>query len=195
VAGITFLIPTCDPARPLSRALNALVYQLQRDDSILIIGDTFDHELPQVEKLVGNYGPQVKYLPFNAGRHTFGHDQLNYGISQAQGDYIQVSDDDDVHTPTAAAAMRRMIADAPGVPNLMRFVSYFGLIFWDERGVVRRDHIGGHCLLMPNIPGKTGTFGPEYSGDFDWVDSTLMLHGGHDSAVWHEDIVAVARPS
>lgn len=192
---LTFLIPTHSENRPLARALNSVVHQLGERDSVLVIGDTFEGELPRVERLVTNYGGKVRYLPFNAGRHTWGHDQLNYGISQAQGDYIHCSDDDDAWTPTAVAAMRRMIHEAPDVPHLMRFRSYFGLFFWDERGVIRRDHIGGHCLLMPNIPGKTGLWAPEYSGDFDYVRSTIDLHGGDESVVWDDDLVVVARPN
>lgn len=195
MAGISFIVPTHREDRPLARCLNSIAFQLSPDDEVLVIGDCHERELPRVEKLVTNYGSQVKYLPFDAGHGCFGHCPLNYGMTQAQGDHIHVNDDDDAWTPTAALSMRRAISDAPGVPHLMRFVSYFGLIFWDERGVVRRDHIGGHCLLMPNLPGKTGLFTCEYSGDFDWVKSTLDLHGGDESAVWHEDIVAVARPN
>lgn len=192
---LSFLIPTHREDRPLARALNSIVGQLSPYDEVLVIGDIADGPLPRVERLVARYGPRFKYLPFDAGRHTYGHDQLNWGLTQAQGDYIHVSDDDDVWTPTAAQAMRRAISEAPGVPHLMRFRAHFGLIFWDELGVIRRDHIGGHCLLAPNLPGKVGRWGAEYSGDYEYVRSTIDLHGGNESVVWDIDIVAVARPN
>lgn len=170
------------------------MYQLAPDDEVLVIGDTHERELPMVARLVGSYGPNFRYVGYDAGCHDYGHSQLNHGIDLAQGDYIHVNDDDDVWTPTAAVMMRRAIDAVPDRPHLFRFQSYFGLVFWDQRGVVQRDHIGGHCLLAPNIPGKVGRFGCEYAGDFDMIRSTLDLHGGDESAVWHDDLVAVARP-
>lgn len=192
---ISFLVPTHREDRPLSRALDSIVFQLHPDDEVLVIGDTLDGPLPGVERLVARYGSQFKYLPFNAGRHTYGHDQLNYGLSEAQGDYLHVSDDDDVWTPIAGEAMRRAISDYSDSPHLFRFRAHFGLVFWDQYGVIRRDHIGGHCLLAPNVPGKIGRWGEAYAGDFEYLRETIDLHGGDSSVVWHEDLVVIARPN
>jgi len=171
------------------------MHQLGPDDEVLVIGDTHERDLPMVERLVGSYGPRFGYVPFDAGHHCYGHCQLDHGFSLAQGDYLHVNDDDDVWTPTAAVTMRRAIEEAPDRPHLFRFQSQFGTVFWDQRGLIERNHIGGHCLLAPNLPGKVGRFSCEYSGDFDMIRSTIDLHGGDASAVWHDELVAVARPA
>jgi len=190
----TFLIPTHRDDRPLARCLGSIVHQLAPEDEVLVIGDVHSQSLERVPKLTSRYGPQFRYLPFDAGHHCYGHDQLNYGISQARGDYLHVNDDDDVWAPGALAIMRQAVLEEPARPHLFRFMSYHRAVFWDQYGLVERNHIGGHCLVAPNLPGKVGLWECYYTGDFDYVQSTLTLHGGNDSAVWHEDIVAVARP-
>lgn len=195
MVGFSFLVPTHREDRPLARCLNSIMHQMTSDDEVLVIGDTHDRELPRVERFVADYGPQFRYVPFDAGHHCFGHCQLNYGLGLAQGDWLHANDDDDVWTPTAVIAMRRAAEEAPDRPHLFRFQSYFGTVYWDQRGIVERNHIGGHCLLFPNVPGKVGRYTCDYSGDFDMIRQTLDLHGGDASAIWHEDIVCVARPN
>jgi hypothetical protein len=90
--------------------------------------------------------------------------------------------------------MRLAAEQHPGKPLLFRFKSYLGTVFWEEAGKFERDHIGGHCLVLPNEPGKKGGFGCEYNGDFDWLESAVESFGGPKEAVWINEIVAVARP-
>lgn len=191
---LTFLVPTHREDRPLARCLNSIQHQMQPKDEVIVIGDTHDGPLPYVKLLVGSYGPYFTYLPFDAGHHCYGHCQLNHGISLAQGDYLHVNDDDDVWTVGAADKMRLAVAEEPDRPHLFRFQSYVGgMIFWAAKGMVERNYIGGHCLVTPNGP-KVGTWDCAYTGDFDYIRTTLDLHGGNESAVWHEDVIAVARP-
>lgn len=160
----------------------------------MVIGDTCDGPLPAVEKLVASYGPRYTYLDHNTGYHDFGHSQLNYGLSKATGQWLHISDDDDIWTPNAVAIMRQAAATARGQPMLFRFLSYYGLLHWSQCGDFRMNEVGGHCLVTPNIPGKVGTWAERYAGDWDYIESTIALHGGPDSIIWHDEIIVVARP-
>lgn len=158
------------------------------------MGDTFDGPLPYVEMLVSSYGKTFCYVPFDAGHHCYGHCQHTHALTLAQGDYIHANDDDDVWTHNARDVMQRAVDVDPEKPHLFRFRSQFGTIFWDQQGIVQRHHIGGHCLVAPNIDGKVGKWECAYAGDFDMIRSTLDLHGGDESAVWHDELIAIARP-
>jgi glycosyltransferase involved in cell wall biosynthesis len=193
---LSLLIPTHREDRPLRRALDSVRTQLRDGDEVLVVGDTHDGPMPAVEALVAEFGAPYRYLEHDAGAHDFGHSQLNYGISQAKGDYIHVNDDDDVWTPDALAAFREMASAVhEPMPFLFRFKSYVGLTFWVEPGTFARNWIGGHCLLMPNVPGKLGRFGPQYNGDYDYVESAVNHYGGPWNVAWVDRVVAIARPA
>lgn len=195
-ATLSLLVPTHREDRPLRRALDSVKDQLRRDDEVIVVGDTHDGPLDGVEALCRDYGPQYRYLSVDAGHHCYGHCQLDAGIAVAKGAYIHCSDDDDVWAPEALATFRKYVKSvrAP-VPFLFRFKSYHGPVFWAQPGLFARNWIGGHCLLMPNVPGKVGRFTCAYSGDFDYVESAVNAYGGPTTAVWADHIVAIARPS
>ncbi len=103
-------------------------------------------------------------------------------------------DDDDVWTPDAVSSIRSGVQIAPDRPHLFRFRHYDGEVYWLRIGLFGRCAIGAHCLIAPNLPGKVGRFALEYTGDFDYVESTILLHGGVPSAFWHDRLIAIARP-
>lgn len=191
---LSLLVPTHREDRPLKRCLDSVKDQLYARDEVIVVGDTLDGPLDGVEALVKSYGPRYRYLPVNTGHHCFGHCQLDAGVAVARGDYIHCNDDDDVWTPTALESFRKMGGSlkAP-LPILFRFKSYVGPIFWIAPGLFARNMIGGHCLLAPRE--KAGHFTCAYSGDFDYVESTVNAYGGPENAVWCEEIVAIARPA
>jgi hypothetical protein len=188
------LIPTAGRIE-LECALASIAPQLAPDDEVLIIGDTLNDGLRGSQAITRSFGPQFRWLEYKGTEHSYGHQQLNYGISQATGAYLHCNDDDDIWTPDAAASMRRGIDADPGRPLLFRFQSWHFYTYWDWHGMLAQDHVGGHCLLAPNIPGKVGKWGDHYQGDFDYVMDTVTLHGGIDSVVWRDEIVVIARPN
>ena len=174
--------------------MNSIAEQLAPGDEVIVVGDTHDYPLPGVESTVREYGKQFLYLAHDAGHHCFGHCQHNVGLAAAQSDYIHMNDDDDVWTPDAAALMRKGATVFPGSVLLFRFRSFTGTIYWERVGLMERNHIGGHCLVTPNVDGKVGRFTEDYTGDFDWIESTVNAFGGATKAIWISDIVAIARP-
>lgn len=193
---LSLLVPTHREDRPLRRALDSVQGQLKRGDEVIVVGDTHDGPLDGVEALVRDFGHPYRYVAYDAGHHCWGHCQLGYGLSLAEGDYYHCSDDDDVWTPDALATFRKMAGSVrEPVPFLFRFKSYHGPVFWAQPGLFARNWIGGHCLLGPNKPGKVGKFTCDYAGDFDYVESAVNAYGGPQNAVWIDQIVAVARPA
>ena len=163
-----------------------------------MLGDTCDRELPEVERLVADFGPQFKYVDVNTGRHTWGHEQINRGMELAQGAWLLAMDDDDVYIPGAFDAIRRTAAGLREPrPLLFRFVPVFRQLIWarPDPAEIAEDRIGGHNLVAPNIPERLGRWGPEYTGDFAFIRSTLdRWPGGNADAVWCADVLSVARP-
>ena len=189
---LSFLVPTHREDRPLARALWSIVPQLEDGDEVIVIGDIHDGPLPGVEALCDEMG--ARYLEHDAGHHCWGHCQVGYGLEHARGQWLHVSDDDDIWTRNAAAYMREAARAWPGRPLLFRHLSYGGMVFWETEGRLARNHIGGHSLVAPNVPGKVGRWTCDYSGDFDYVASCVAAHGGVDSAVWIDQLVNLARP-
>lgn len=193
---LTLIVPTHREDRPLARCLDSVRASLRPRDEVIVVGDTHSTPLPAVERLVQSYGKRFRYLAHDAGHHCYGHCQINAALEQAKGDLIHCNDDDDVWAEGALDAFRAACpSKKTAQPRLFRFKSYHGGVYWHTRGYLQRDHIGGHCLLVPNVPGKVGRFACAYNGDFDWIRSTLDLWGGDGAAVWHDEIVCIARPS
>lgn len=193
---LSLIVPTHREDRPLRRCLDSVAGQLGPADEVIVVGDTFDAPLPGVESLVASYGPRYRYVAHDAGCHDYGHSQVNYGLTLATGDYIHLNDDDDVWTSDALAAFRTAIGWqwAEPRPFLFRFQSWVGPVFWAELGHFERNWIGGHCLLFPNDQARIGRFGAQYNGDFDFVEQTVNFYGGHQRAIWMDQVIAVARP-
>lgn len=201
------IIPTPGQGRPLARALASVAPQLRAGDEVLVIGDCLDGPLPEVEALVRRFDAECdgrfRYLPFNGGQHSWGHFEINHGMSKAQGDYLTFLDDDDIWTPDAFATIRRVVESlSEPCPLLFRFQTQWGAICWDEacrdaggRRVPVQDHIGGHCAVFSNIPERLGRWSARYAGDYDFIRSTLDLWPNKDDdALWYDDLIAIARP-
>jgi glycosyltransferase involved in cell wall biosynthesis len=206
---LTILIPTPGQGRPLARCLESIQAQpLLPGDEVLVIGDTLDGDLPEVEATVASFGPQYRYLPqagtahqiydfggYSKDCHSFGHEQIQFGMAQARGDYLVFQDDDDVFTAGAFEAIRRAATEHPGRPLLFRFVTRFRTLVWGASRELKQDHIGGHCFVVPNQPEYLGRWSDRYQGDWDFIRETLdKWPGGEGAVVWREEVIALARP-
>lgn len=197
---ITAIVPT--QGRPtLERTLDSVRDQLLPGDEVLVVIDT--HEMDRdTQTAIGDriapYGPQFWVLGHDAERHNWGHSQINHALTCATGDYIVANDDDDIWTPGAFAAIREAAQTFPGRLLLFRFRSYIGggFIFWHTPGLewVRQGHIGGHSLVMPNIPGKVGwRTTTRYEADFDQIVDAIQKHAP-DEPVFCDFVIASQRP-
>lgn len=196
------VIPTAGRAT-LRRTLDSMAPQVREGDTCLVVGDCLDGPLPATEAIVADY-PWCRYLAHVGKSHTFGHEQINVGLPLVGGDWVMCQDDDDIYAPGAFGAIRATIRTLHRPrPLLFRFRSYHGgRVFWDaaakaawdRRRVVLQDHIGGHCLVQPNIPGKVGVRGLHYQGDHTWIEDTLR-RWAPIKPLWVDEIIAIARPA
>lgn len=193
---LTGIIPTFDPKRPLRRALQSAARQMQPQDEIIVVGDTADGPLPEIEEVVRSFGSQFRYIPHDAGHHCWGHCGLSAAQTQARGDYLTYCDDDDIWTPTAFGAIRQAASEIQEpMPLLFRLLTHYGLVVWMDQSL-RQGTVGGHCLVVPNVPERLGTWTCRYEGDYDAILDTLSRwrKAGVPSLGWCQQVIAIARP-
>ena len=185
-------MPTPDGGN-LPALAESLKGQLYPEDELLVIGDTTDGALPGVEAWVKQQ-PQWRYLDAGSTEHSWGHREINYGMTQATGDYILFQDDDDVYARGAIVNVHRAIRRAPLAPHLFRFRArrYGSVPIWVKKGVVAEGMVGGHCMVVPNVPEKLGRWTDRYEGDYDFIEETLRLWEPI-APVWREEVIVLAR--
>jgi glycosyltransferase involved in cell wall biosynthesis len=190
---LSIIVPTPDGGR-LDRLADSLDGKLYPGDEVIVVGDTVDGPLPAVETWVSAI-PQWRYVDGGQEEHSWGHREINFGITKATGDYLVFQDDDDIFTTSAMVAIHRAVKYvSPPRPHLFRFRAkrYGDKTFWVEKGRVEVGMIGGHCLVTPNDPARTGLWSDRYEGDFDFVESTLALWAPVEP-IWRNEVITLAR--
>lgn len=125
--------------------------------------------------------------------------QLNMALEQARpGNYITFNDDDDIYAFGAWDAIRREIAtdqlhSIVGRPrcHIFKFRAAWRQVLPEGPELVE-GRVGGHCLVVPNV-GKVGRLTCRYNGDWDLIASTVAMWD--DDVVFHDDVLALARPT
>jgi glycosyltransferase involved in cell wall biosynthesis len=191
---LSIIVPTPDGGR-LDRLADSLRKKLYPGDEVIVVGDTTDGPLDAVEAFVGQQ-PQWRYLDGQSTEHSWGHREINRGIEDARGDYLVFQDDDDVFAGDAIANIHRAIRRLdPPRPHLFRFraARYAGgMTIWQQQGRVEEGWIGGHCIVTPNVPERTGRWTDRYAGDFDFIAETLRLWEPLEP-IWRPEVITLAR--
>lgn len=185
---LSIIVPTAD-GEGLETLFASVADQLQSADEVIVVGDTHDGALNAVRDVVK--AASYLYVEHDAGHHCWGHCQINEGMAYATGDYLIFIDDDDCFPDGALQIIRDAAATLPS-PRPMMFQ------FWSRRHgrtlppthEVRESAIGGHAIVVPNIPAKLGRWGERYAGDYDFIVSTLALWP--DGPAWFDDVIACA---
>lgn len=185
---LSIIVPTAD-GEGLDTLFESVSDQLADGDEVLVVGDTHDGPLFHVIEQVRARG--FNYVEHDAGHHCWGHCQINYGMTWANGDYLVFIDDDDCFPDGALQAIR----DAAYTlreprPMIFRFYSRRHGRVLPPTHEVRESAIGGHALVAPNIPDRLGQWGERYAGDFDFIVSTLALWP--EGPAWFDDVIACA---
>jgi glycosyltransferase involved in cell wall biosynthesis len=153
-------------------------------------------------------GDEVLVVCSDAG--DFGNSARNDAIERARGSHLVFLDDDDEYLPGALDAMRSFAAANPRRVGLFR-LRYHG--HGDTGAPKNLADIGTPMLVVPNVPGKVGRFGPADTddplvraqrpgetreelalrfSDYEFIRSTLAQQGGEPVTV--PTVTAVVRP-
>ncbi|XUU60716.1 glycosyltransferase family 2 protein [Erythrobacter sp. HA6-11] len=112
---ISFLMPTFNRAHLIEESIISVTSQMSADDELILIDDGSDDDTPEVLKRVA--GDHRIIRQENSGKAV----ALNRGLSEAQGKFIWICDDDDV---LREGCVRLMVA-AINKPNTdMVFARY-----------------------------------------------------------------------
>lgn len=192
--GLTVIVPTIGREH-LSRTLRSIRDQRLTDrDEILVVGDTLDGPLPEVERLAALAGDPFRYVPHAGDRHWYGFPQINHAIRLARpGNYLLTLPDDDVLTAGALDQVRRAITPDRPRPLMFRFLSPMGWVVPDREEVAQAN-VSNQCFVVPNLPGRVADLRYErYESDYDWIVETLA-RWPEGSLVWCAPLLVHARP-
>jgi len=90
---VSAIIPTYNGARYIAETIQSALHQTYRDCEVLVVDDGSTDDTP---KVVGLFGDKVRYFRKSNGGPGSAR---NFGIQQAQGEYIALLDHDDLWLP------------------------------------------------------------------------------------------------
>lgn len=106
---ISVIIPSCNRAQTLPRALDSVLHQTLPADEIILVDDGSEDE---TSALMANDYPQCLYLrQANQGVSS----ARNLGISTARGEWIALLDSDDAWQPHKLEKQMNALAASPGL--------------------------------------------------------------------------------
>ena len=116
----------------------------------------------------------------------------NEAMPRARGTHLLFIDDDDVYVPDAFAKMRRFADENPGRIGIFKLEYVVRTQRWTEP-VLRYKNVSTQMFLVPNTPGKLGTWERKHNvnGDFVFIEETARLQG---DPIFVDEVTVLARP-
>lgn len=179
---LSIIIPTI--GRPsLLNLLRQAREQLSEVDEIIVIGDG----PVGMGGLVRGVGAQMRYLEHGPD-HAWGHPQRNYAMPFARGSHLMFVDDDDRLCPEALRSIRMAIQDAPYAPLMFRMY-HQRTSLW-RKPLLADGNVATQMIVTPNDPGRLGTWGRRYAGDYDFILGTIALYPP-GALVWRPELITI----
>jgi hypothetical protein len=165
-SSVTFSIVIATSGRPsITQTLAALTPQLEHGDEILI------------QRLDCDWGGKAR----------------RDAIPRCAGTHLLFIDDDDHHQDGALEHIRQEVRDSPHEVHLFAMAYHDGHVV-QPAWPLRIGSVGTPMFCVPNVPGCIGEWSDRYEGDYDFIDSTMVLRG--DQPVLHDNVIAtVATPT
>lgn len=180
---ISITIPTI--GRPtLLRVLREIQPQLSTEDEVLVVGDG---PRPAARAMVEGLDARIKYLEHGPTKN-WGGSQRNFAMWRAKGSYLMSMDDDDRFSSTGLSKIRKAINEEPGRPLMFKMHQSSGLI-WEFREV-RVGDVSSQMMVVPNVPDRLGLYGNRYTGDIDFMVSTLARYP-EGALVWRKETITL----
>jgi hypothetical protein len=163
---------------------------------------------PGLGRALASVAPQLEHgdelLVVRRDGAPRGNQPRDEAMGRCVGSHLWWMDDDDIATDGALVAIRAGVAQDPDTVHIFRMDATsqpeVGRVLWDEP-VIEFGRVGGTMCVVPNIPGKLGTWIHDNSyggqaagrgGDYHFIAGTLQLLGR--DPIWHEEIIARIRP-
>ena len=122
----------------------------------------------------------------------WGHEARDLAMPRALGTHLMFLDDDDAYVPGALAIVRAALTEEPDRVHIFRMRYQDGHEIWSSP-TVACGNISTIMLVVPNTPGKLGSWGSAYEGDFQFLSETLALRA--EEPIFHEDVIGLVRPA
>jgi hypothetical protein len=196
--GTTFsvIVPTTGRLT-LSWTLKSLMSQTQVGDEIIVVGDGSRPATRDLCMMYQRGGAPIKYSELSVGTSHCGAAQRDLAISIATGKWLTFMDDDDIYTRGALGVMRTALPMTPDKPHIfrMQYNDRSGRVLWDVKQF-RICNLGTPMMVVPNRPGLPKWMRPATTACFDWfwIEKVMSLYPTQQVA-WHEDIIAMIRPT
>ena len=153
-----------------------------------------------LNRAISSVAPQLEHgdelLVLRRDNVAYGNATRDEAIPRCIGSHLWWVDDDDVAEPDALATIRKHVSESPELIHVFRMqYPIHGDVLWREEGDWQCGRIGSPMCVIPNVPGKLGSWvHPGVScGDWNFFDQTLKLQGG--PLVWHEEIIYQIKPA
>jgi len=191
---LSIIVPTA--GRPtLSRTLRSILDAgFDNDaDELIVVSDGPSDAARKIMDFYATWFPKAKFLQ---GPKTgmYGNTQRNIGIGLSTGSHIAFMDDDDCYSPNALKVVKDFVSKAQDRPHIFKMLvcdprRTYGLC-WRSKDVVL-GNIGSPMMVTPNVKSRLGKFEEQYSGDFNFVRSTLDKYPDRDGVVvWVDHFIA-----
>ena len=112
------VIPVYNRAELLRQALHSVLDQTEQDFEIVVVDDGSNDDPGRVVGEIGD--PRIVFV---RQQNRGGGAARNAGIARARGRYIAFLDSDDRFLPHHLAAMRKLLANAPGTAGYARIIA------------------------------------------------------------------------
>lgn len=160
---------------------------LREGDEVMVFGETEDGA---GKAIVSEFPEQFQYICYPTPKGSWGQPAINYGISIARGDYINVQDDDDKMAAGILDKIRELAEKNPG--KILMFD-----MLWPNGYITpgpSKDPVatGGASIVVPNIKGRIGFWPSHISGDYDFMKDTIAMHPeGKNGVVFRSEIITL----
>lgn len=159
---------------------------------VVVVADTFDLDrftAGGIRSIAHDHG--ARYFEVDAGCHSSGSPQLQYGYEHANGAWLLNVGDDDVYEPDAFRLMAAAIDEQDGPPHPLMFKSMLypndargnvhPVTLW-ERPRIERFNVTGQGFACPNDPARLGY----WYDDVAFMQATVYRHD--DRIDWRDEL-------